>query len=886
MTTPAELADDLMEMTTGILADLGHHHAPGLELPRVFGGYLVGADARADLAFTLGLLHGEGVEEVAGIRCADVALEIVRRLDGPGTHSFYSYRAAETLHRLGGLDDNPRLAHWSAADVANVESAIDSTAMLSMLDDGNLPNNYAVVLTRCEIARRALGRLPADNRLDELLDMLRGLFGNLPYGWWDDFGGANYDLYTPDVYLFAEPFADEIGSAWTAGLERVLDDLADVATPGGAVAWGRSTGALGVVMNVELGATAVGRGLGADPGGWLGKAAMAARALGGWFELGVVNAHQHRMTMGYRGPERRLQMTLDLLGKLVQAVGELRRADAVTAAPPVAAYAPVDRLVRFEDDRQAGVWTHRGGGIDLVLPFVGGMWGDYAGSPRWPGTFETAVESNRHIGWLPLVHADGVVRTVMGPPVALEHEPGTIRVTHDRFSTFDLAATAPADQPIAATRRATYSVDGRTLVIDETVALERDPATIDAVSVAVPEVAGRPLSVAFETDAPHTATVVDTRGMQQHRSFWSEHVRSHELSIEPAESFTYRCRVTPALRVASTAHGHWYDSSLWGPLGDRVVRTSTGGILDDPVAMSAFDVAHIHWPEWTSGPTPEAAERTIAALRDAGVTIFWTQHNRVPHRHQDATDLYAVWAAHADVVVHHSEYGRAVMEAHYAYGDHTRHAVIPHGHWGDRLAPLRPVGGREEAERILGMDSVGLRLGIVGAPRMQKDVQLVIDAVHASSRADIELRVWSLDGEEVPDDPRIVAEPYTMVDHARYAQRLFTLDALVLPFTEGMLTTGTMADAIGAGIPALASSWGYLREALGAAAIYYGDTREDLTACIDALSAEQLAAARAAIPERRDALDWAPIAEATLALLDEVVAGRNRADSVPGGRPG
>lgn len=874
MTTPASLADELLEMTVGILEDLERHHAPGLELPRVFGGHVVGADARADLAFTLGLLQGEGIEEVAGEATADVALEILRRLDGPSTHSFYSYRAAETVERLGGFDDNPRIAHWSEADVANVESAIDSTSMLSMLDEGRLPNNFAVVLTRCEVARRRIGRLPEENRLDELLGILRGLFDDLPYGWWDDFGGANYDMYTPDVYLFAEPFADELGSSWDRGLRAVLADLADVATPGGAVSWGRSTGALGVVMNVELGATAVGRSMSDDAEGWLGKAALATHALKGWFAEGVVTAHQHKMTMGYRGPQRRLQMTLDLLGKLVQAVHELRAAPPIEAAPPAGSYRPVDRLVRFEDERNAGVWTRRGGGLDFVLPFVGGFWGDYASSPRFPGTFETPVDNNQLVGWLPVVHADDTARTVQGPPTTVEHQPGEVRVAYDGFRSLNMGAQEPASVPIEGSRRATYRVDGRSLVVEETLELDRDPDTVDAVSVGIPEVAGRPLAVEFDTTHPHTRTIVDTAGMQDHRSFWNEHARTHELSLEPARSISYRYRVTPALRIASTAHGHWYDASLWDPLGDRVVRRSSGWILENPAEMSQVDVAHIHWPEWTSGPTPEAAERTIAALREAGVTIFWTQHNRVPHRHQDATDMYAVWAANADVVVHHSEYGRAVMEAQYTYGDHTRHAVIPHGHWGARLEPLRPAGGRAEAEQKLGMEPVGLRLGIVGAPRVQKDVQLVLDAVHASSRDDIELRVWSLADEEVPDDPRIIAEPYDMADHALYAQRLFTLDALVMPFTEGMLTTGTMADAIGIGIPTLASSWGYLREALGDTAIYYGDTREDLTACIDGLREEDLAAARAAVPERQAALDWKPLAEATLALLDEVVASR------------
>jgi len=872
MVVPTELADRLVALTEKVLVDLESSHAPGLELPLVFGGYAVGADARADLAFTLGLLHDQGVESIAGVDCASTALEIVRRLDGPATHSFYSYRAAETVLRLGGLDENPRLAHWAAADFENVEAAIDSSSMLSMLDEGSLPNNFAVVLTRCEIARRSLGRLPPENRLDELLAKLRDLFGGLPYGWWDDFGGANYDMYTPDVYLFAEPFAGELGDAWADGLRGVLDDLVDVATPGGAISWGRSTGALGVVMNVELGATAAGRGLGSDVAGWLGKASLATTALGQWFDDGLVTAHQHRMTMSYRGPERRLQMTLDLLGKLLQAAHELRSAAVVEAASPADSYRSVDRLVRFEDDRNAGVWAYRKGGLEFVLPVVGGMWGDYTSSPRWPGRFEVPVESGRHIGWLPLVHADGTVRTVNSVPSALSHDAGSLTVTHEYFSSLDFGASDEAKIPIAGSRTATYRVEGRSLVIEDSIVLDRDPATVDAVVVAVPEVRGQPLQVEFSSDHSHTATIVKTTGMQQHRSFWNEHARQHELVLEPARQLSYQCRVTPPLRVASTAHGHWYDSSLWNPLGDRVLEAPAQ--IHDPAAMSAFDVAHIHWPEWTSGLDPEQARRTIANLREAGVTIFWTQHNRVPHSAQEATDVYDIWAAEADVVVHHSEYGRAVMEASYTYGDHTVHAVIPHGHWRHMLEPMRPAGGREEAEMRQGMGETGLRLGIVGAPRVQKDTQLVIDAVHASDRDDIELWCWSIRDEVVPDDPRIHVSDYKMTEHHVYAQRLFTLDALVLPFTEGMLTTGTIGDAIGAGIPALCSSWGYLREAMGDAGIYYGDSREELTACIDGLTPEVLASAVSAIPERQAALDWAPIAEATFALVERVVVGR------------
>lgn len=875
MTTPDALATELLDLAVQVLTDLDAHHAPGFVLPLVSGGYSVGPDARADLAFTLGLLHDAGIESIAGHEVAPIALEIVRTLDGHYTHSFYSYRAAETLLRLGGLDANTRLRAWTDADRDNVALACDSSSMLTMLDEGKLPGNYAVVLTRCEIARRALGVLPDENRLYELLAMLTSKFGGLEAGWWDDFGGANYDMYTPDVYLFAEPFADELGTSWVMGLRSVLADLADVATPGGAISWGRSTGALGVVMNIELGATAVGRDLTDDPAGWLGRAALATRSIRGWFEQGLVTAHQHKMTMSYRGPARRMQMTLDLLGKLVQAAHELRKADpSIEAAGPAESYADADRLVRFESDRVTGVWTHRGGGIDFVMPFVGGMWGDYTASPRWPGTFEVPVENHRHVSWLPVIHADDTVRMTHGLPTAVTHKPGGVSVIYDDFRTLDFGANDDGKEAIEGSRHVSYRVEGRSLVAEERLVIKRDPATIDAVAVQIPETAGRPLHVEFTSSDPHTVATIDTSGMREHRSFWNEHPRVHELVIEPSRAIELGWKVTPALRVASSALGHWYDDSLYLPMGDRVVRGSAVFIADDVAALAEYDVVHIHWPEWFAGTDPARSHQLIANLREAGVTILWTQHNRIPHHFPEAREVYEIWTAAADVVVHHSDYGRAVMEADYAYGAHTRHAVIPHGHWGERLEPLRPAGGRDEAAEALGLPPAAIRLGIVGAPRRQKDVQMVLDAVHASDRDDIQLCVWSLGDETVPDDPRIIAAPYELSDHTVYAQRLFALDALVMPFTEGMLTTGTMGDAIGIGVPTLASDWGYLREALGDGGIYYGSSTADLTACLNALTSDQLAAAAAAAVVQRATCDWSVIAESTLALLDEVVAAR------------
>jgi glycosyltransferase involved in cell wall biosynthesis len=184
---------------------------------------------------------------------------------------------------------------------------------------------------------------------------------------------------------------------------------------------------------------------------------------------------------------------------------------------------------------------------------------------------------------------------------------------------------------------------------------------------------------------------------------------------------------------------------------------------------------------------------------------------------------------------------------------------------------------RAAAERELGLAPSRLRIGLVGAPRPGKDMQLLIHGVHAAAREDVQLLVLSGAGESVPDDPRITVLPYEEVPRDAYDRRLATIDVLALPLEGGTyLTTGQVADAVGAGLPALVSPWPYLTEALDDAAIPYGRTAEDLAVTIDALDDATLDRARAAAVARRAALDWGVLAEDTFALLDTVAAAHPR----------
>lgn len=93
-----------------------------------------------------------------------------------------------------------------------------------------------------------------------------------------------------------------------------------------------------------------------------------------------------------------------------------------------------------------------------------------------------------------------------------------------------------------------------------------------------------------------------------------------------------------------------------------------------------------------------------------------------------------------------------------------------------------------------------------------------------------------------------------------------------MPYSEGMLTTGIVADAIGLGLASLVSDWGYLDEALGPAGIFYGSTVEELTACIDGLTDDELHSAGAAAVAKQADTDWSVIAEATYNFIEGLVA--------------
>jgi len=881
----AEQLRDLVVTTLGRLIDL---HLPGLRIPGSFAGHKVEPDVAADLVFTLGWLSEAGVDQVAGYPIDDAVAMVLAAIDGPGTHTFFSYRVAETLLRWGPFSDNPLLDGWSTEARANLADACDSTSWIPLLDQG-LPRNYAAVLARCEVARAALGLDVERSVLDDLVERTGAVLRANPLGFLDDSTHhvGRYDIYSADVWLFTEPLADRLGEVWPSGVDAALALVERVGSPDGtAVAWGRSTGVLGGALTVELGALALGGGHTDGPGRWLRRAGDATDRLSGWFDDGLINAHQHRSPYGYRGPMRRLQLTLDVLGKLAWSSAQFARVDPrLGPASHRETYPWQDELVRFDGDRASGVWAHRSPGSELVVPFVGATRSDYLAAPRRPGLWEVPVDADLPC-WVPLVAARHRVWTAAGLPSEVTHLDRGVTATWDGLvEAGDLDPEADRPRlPGGCTTR--WQVEGRSIRFDLDLHLE---VSADAVTVLIPETAGRPLAVDVVETGGALARVdtIDVDGIKEWRSFWAPLPTVHQADLDPAPSHRLSVRVTPALRIASTAHGHHYDSSLYGPLRGRVLglRSPIGAFADRGVHLDDLDAFHLHWPEWLAFDDLDEHRRLVALLRTHRVPVVWTAHNLTPHeKRPDRYDaVYQVWAGAAAAVIHHSAWGEARIRERYRFAPGVRHVVIPHGHFGSLHRSAADVP-RAELEADLGLAPTPLRIGLLGAPRQDKLVLEFLRGVAACRRDDLQVVCWSLRPDEVaPVDPRIaVAEPYDMVDAETYARRLAACDLLALPFDPDgeMLATGLAADVIGLGLGALVSDWGYVAEVLGEAGIPCGHTASSIAAALDTLDVERVPAARAAARERQGELAWTVIAERTLVLFDEVVriADAERAD--------
>ena len=884
MQTTTEFSDYLLGFVVRQMETLERDFFQGLVLPSRLAGYPMGADVKGDLLFVLGMLHEAAVSQINDANVMTASRKILESIDGKATHSFYSYRTAETLLRCqteasADFESNPLLEGFNPAQIAEVAKACDSTQMVAQLGK-TLPRNYVAVLGRCELARVALGLTQPNIYMDDLVDRTRDLLSRNSKGFIDDSlnGESRYDIYSADIYLFTEPFSNLLGDVWTSGFNNVLDFISLTGTTDGtALPWGRSTGALGLCINIELAGMVLGRNMNKEPDHWLARGINAAEHLDAWFSNGLINAHRGKSTFAYRGPFRQVQMTLDILGKLLQTVLELKNTDTPELNAASFAFPKTDKLYALSTTSNASAWSFANDQLRFVVPFVGGTASDYLPAPRNPGVFEYPVDSDLATG-VPVVTQGEVSFTTAMVPTALSTQKSQVTATWAQLS--EVSRKLEGERKLLdVPTTVEYSANHRSIDIKARFALD---SHVDAISWQFSEIEKRPLKVRFKTDLQHQLATVPVHGLKPYRSFWHELSRVHQIDIpltghNTGTELEVSATITPKLRVAQTIGDHHYQRSLYDPIAEDVVdvffpRRCWRDLAEAKKFLANIDLFHLHWPEHFLGTNLSAHEAMIRCLKACDVGIVWTQHNLVPHnvaQRKNAHEIYQAWAAAADGVVHHSETGKTQVMSKFNFAESAVHSTIFHGHFG-HLQAQSPTESRPELETELGLASDKIRIGIVGAPRIEKNIQGFLNAFAKSKRTDIELYVPALSGTEtLPDDSRIKATAYSMVDRELYNKRLATIDLLAFPIESGdLLTTGVVGDAIGWGIPGLVSDWRFLTESLGGAAMPMGNSERSMTDAIDRLTRDQIDHAAEEARNLRPHYDWQNLSKQFLAMLE------------------
>jgi len=891
MQTAKEFSGYLLEFVLEQMALMEKDYFPGLEMPSRFAGYPMGADVKGDLLFVLGMLHEAGVSQVTNTEILPAIGRILADIDGEGTHSFYSYRTAETLLRCRGpndilLDEHPLLDSLSSHQRAEVALACDSTRLIPQLGK-TLPRNYVAVLGRCELARVALGLIQPEIHLDSLISGTRQLLSKNSKGFIDDSinGESRYDIYSADIYLFTEPFSNLLGNVWTSGFDNVLALIGLTGTADGtALPWGRSTGALGLCINIELAGMVLGRNMEQEPAAWLGRGFNAAQHLEDWFSDGLINAHRGKSTFGYRGPFRQVQMTLDILGKLLQTVLELRNCkNSELAATEIfttaTSHSEIDELYSLSDQNHASTWSFSNRHTRFVVPFVGGTASDYLPVPRNPGVLEYPVDSELATG-VPVVTRGDTAYTTAMVPDQLTKSANTIVSSWPVLT--EVARKLEGERKsLKVPATIEYKTNNRTLELYAQFSLD---TPVDAITWQFTELESRPLKIQYETSEPHQTADIPVKGLKPYRSFWHELATVQQIDIplkhhKPGAKVTIKASIKPKLRIANTIGNHHYQRALYDPISADTVELffpmrCWNNLPEARKFLKNIDQFHLHWPEHFLGTDLSAHQAMIKCIKDCGVRIIWTQHNLLPHRidqRDNAQEIYQSWAAAADGVVHHSESGKERVLEQFSFSEGAIHRTIFHGHFGN-LKGEASLPSRAELEAEFGLAPGKIRIGIVGAPRIEKNLQGFLNAFSRSDRTDIELYAPALgETEQVPNDARIKADSYSLVDRDLYNKRLATIDVLAFPIAPGdLLTTGVVGDAIGYGIPGLVSSWPFLQESLGDAAIPMGDSEQEMTDAINQLNQDQIARAAKNALALKPAYDWQRLSAQFLVMLEQL----------------
>ncbi len=857
--TSHELADEVLRFCRGQLELLSTMGGDIGGLPAVIQGQRLGDDALVDYAYVstlLGVLSDEVRLAGDGRHFIGHCLEEIRPelVDG-----FHSFRLADAIELAGGLG-------WLTAGQRELAlaAAYPSRLLKCLAKDPNLRHrNWLVVAARCLDSMQRLGVPARPQDLSGLDALVTGLFSGTSTGWINDSatGSIRYDIYTPEMYLLAFPFRERLGSDWLRGFGSVIRDLGDLCRPEGLITWGRSTGVLSQAMTLSIAGAVANLPVDAPVATWLGRAECAFQRVSEWFDEGLVVSLRGRASDPYRGPRRIVQLTLDVLAKLLEAARFMKTGSETIAEVDSALLWPdVDRLVQLDEKGRAHVWTYRSPRMSFVLPLMDETHRDYLTVPMSPGVFDAPTTGVPVM--IPVYHprptntsdASPDFWVPCGPSSLVEHNQGSLSFRQEGWARTNFREDG-RNRRVGGAREVRFRVLGRTLSVEEVLV---PPVTDEGLELGIAVASNAPCPITVSSDTSLSVNSTPISGMENWWSRWSSPTRAWQVSYgEHARAIDWQ--LTRALVIASSDPDHPYNRALYSALGSEFTVISAAEPNSDLRArLRGVDVFHMAWPERWSGQEIESTCVAIEDIRRSGCRIALTQHNLIPHRQKNLESrlIYQAWAEAADIVFHHSEYGMRVAKERLPYSAGARHVLIPHGHSGRMLARYK-TKPRSFIEQDEGWGHFPVRIAVVGQPRPEKELAAVIDAAMDCGRDDIQfvLRVGN-DVQLRSGTPRVVLERGHL-SAQRYYRRFAAIDALLMPFLEGdMLATGTAFDCIGAEVAAICSDWEFLQETFGQSQIVYGSGADQLRQCLAEIQEKTIRRVAEEVGRLRQSYDW------------------------------
>ena len=347
-------------------------------------------------------------------------------------------------------------------------------------------------------------------------------------------------------------------------------------------------------------------------------------------------------------------------------------------------------------------------------------------------------------------------------------------------------------------------------------------------------------------------------------------------SFHPSYPAPFHCRQSLIPRIVIIPRNHDYLNCLYNAIPENYIIERPVGEKLEP---DKVDILHVHWPEhlagfekFIQGNNETEHRKFIEAVGRSPIRVVWTMHNRLPHGYNTdwSKRLYRAWASVADGVIHHSRWGMELIQRELPFKPDAKHVVIPVGHYKEQMSAVK---SRAALEKELNLKPCPMRFGVIGRPQKEKQVDLIMRAFHAAARDDQQLLVTAITEDmDIPDDPRIIpVYRKGWLKREELCRQVKLCDALVCAHTGSTyLTSGLVADAVGAGIPMLVSEWGFFREIMGEAALYFDGTEKGLARLFTRITTDDIEAGKRASAALQQDYSWTVVAEKTLNLFREL----------------